>query len=205
MRRQRKARRRGREAGRQKDPVTLTLERWKLVVAVAAAVITTAGSGLSAFFDLFPKLKPEEPPENLSATVKTLRIDRRVPAGDPSRPLLDYCYPGKPEPEQEGVVIYVEASIVGFKDREAQLNCSVYSEKESKRLTQGEFSGSNAVEGLVSEAAEDRAVFQVWVPLPRRSGRFFVRFELYDKKPDKSLILLSLADSQPFLGEVHAQ
>lgn len=68
-------------------------------------------------------LKPEEPAANLSAAVKTLKLDSGVPAADPSRPALEHCYSG--EPEEEGIVVYVETNIVGFKHKEAQLNCSV--------------------------------------------------------------------------------
>lgn len=177
--------------------MTIEFERWKLVLAVIAGVLTTVGSVLAPLFQVFPGLKPDAPATNLRAKVTAVGLDKNAPAHDFSRPGLVAC--GNPTPRARGVVVYVETEIEGFKKKTTALRCSLYRESDRTRLSAEEIPVVPVVE-ITPEAPTDRAILQVWIPVRRTPTRYFARFELYDQNPGGDDVLIGVASSESFSG-----
>jgi hypothetical protein len=175
---------------------------WTAIVAL----IALAGSIVALVFDLWPSLKPD-PRTTLGAQLSVFTVEPDVSYGDylsrisfsdpklHDRLLRNYCGPsrtcgGLSLPGQE---IYVRMTVEGFKRRSVLMLAAVY-DAASQTPVQG--AGLSPVSQEVLDSPSDSAVVPVWTPCPiNRTGRIFVRIELYHKGDE---VLLAVADSQRF-------
>jgi hypothetical protein len=183
--------------------MTIEVTKSKVIAAVVTALVTLASSVTGLLFQLFPDWKPV-PREHVTAVLKVRTLDTHVSAGDYSRRLggADTCYSEPTDPgrtKRIGNVAYLQADTTGFKHRTLSMSCAVYNSK-SRRVLKALIPPAGNFVNIRPDTPVDRAVAQVWVPTPSRTGRFFARFELYEKQPDGDYTLLDFADSGNFSG-----
>jgi|GEM_PF-3365030 len=140
--------------------------------------IASAITGILGFiFLVLPDLKPEphRPPPTMGAELTDLSLEYGVNHAEYLRSKGLAATPS--DFNETGVIIHFTAKIAGFKGEKCQVWGSVYdSQAVSKLFDLPE--GRN----FTSDADEDRASSELWVPSPVRKGAFFVRLELYDPK-----------------------
>jgi len=92
-----------------------------------------------------------------------------------------------------GVVVNFTVEVEGYKGKRTPLRWSLFDAGTRARMPQEWLRDREAIK-FVPEASVDRASSEVWVPLPRERGRYYVRLELFDDKGGR----LDFADSERF-------
>jgi len=158
-----------------------------------SALIGVMAEATDLVYSLFPALKPD-PAERQVASASIVKVDRGVALGEYTsriereRPAdLDACLPGD--------VYYIRQSLEGFKSRSTRIEFYTY--RVGRGRLQRAFPTVSGVDPRLEvrpSRTTDLSIVQAWVQWPYRSGRFFIRFEIYREKG-----LLSLVDSKPFV------
>lgn len=106
--------------------------------------------------------KPVEP-EVAAERVVELLGDTRSTSSDAS---------GASEPL--GVIITADLELIGLRGQPVLLSWEMYQQGGAKRL-HGDWLNPNLAYRLVAEAESDSTTQDIWIPLPRSAGPFFVR------------------------------
>jgi hypothetical protein len=97
-----------------------------------------------------------------------------------------------PRAEPLGVVVSADLEVVGLRSKPLLLSWSMWQQGGKKRLF-GNWLNRTLAFRLLPTTNDDTTSLDLWVPLPRSPGRYFIRVDLTE---DRSL--LASADSQPF-------
>ncbi len=185
-------------------------------IALVTALIALLSGGVGLLFDVFPGWRPD--PRNVrNAELKVLKLEPRVPLDDwlqrTSRGPKDLrrlrtealrgagvasSDPGSRAARRQlslpGTLFYVEVTAGGLKAERVRLRWSIYDHATRGRVIDPELRDVDAVD-LRLDAPSDRSFVEAWAPYSQvGSGRYFVRFELRDRKGAG----LAIADSRPF-------
>jgi YD repeat-containing protein len=197
----------GREAPPGDGEVRLRWPHW-LSIGVWSAFISLLGGGLGLVWSIHPGWRPD-PGEKQVAEVNIVAIDYGVPIesyakrigrevsstvgvpkplvrGGPAERRLAGCLPGN--------VYYLQENLQGFKDRKTSIKIYAY-DARGRRL-EGAWptvSGGAPAFNIKHGRTLDQGIVPVWWQWPYRSGKFFVRFEIFHRKT-----LLALVDTKPF-------
>jgi hypothetical protein len=98
----------------------------------------------------------------------------------------------EPEGEPLGVVVTADLNLVGLRGKPVLLSWSMWQQGGKKRLY-GTWLNRNLAYRLEATTDHDATTLDLWVPLPKTSGPYFVRIDL-----TASGLPLASADSQPF-------
>lgn len=169
-------------ADRQRRP------RGRLSIAALVALVALVTGAVNLAFQLRPELKRDPGVEHW-ADMAVVAIDKNVPYAD---------YLKRPGASREaevsgatvGNVVYLRTEMHGFKGQAARLRWFTYDEENGQRLP-APFSTGLTFKGRAPTA---KSVAEQWVPMPRRSGTFVIRFQLYDSD-DR---LLAVAEGPKF-------
>jgi hypothetical protein len=124
--------------------------------------------------------KPIDPEVAAERIVELLRDTRR--ASD------DVSGAGEPL----GVIVTADIELIGLRGRPVLLSWEMYQQGGARRL-HGDWLNPNLAYRLVAEAESDATTQNIWIPLPRSAGPFFVRVLA---KADGTR--LDSEDSEPF-------
>jgi hypothetical protein len=91
-----------------------------------------------------------------------------------------------------GDVVNFDVRLVGFTGKCTYVRWTLFNAETQTRVRDQRWVDQDALY-FIAEAQDDAASSAVWVPLPRHSGPFFVRLELFDHKATR----LDLATSDP--------
>jgi hypothetical protein len=133
---------------------------------------------------LDPKGNPVAPAVAAQRVVELLR-DARSTGGEPQ---------GGEEPRREplGVVISADLELAGLRGKPVLLSWSMWQQGGKKRLY-GNWLNRNLAYRLEATTDRDTTSLDLWVPLPKSPGPYFIRVNLAAGES-----LLASADSQPF-------
>jgi hypothetical protein len=106
--------------------------------------------------------KPVDPEVPAERIVELLRDTRRA-SDDVS---------GASEPL--GVIVTADIELLGLRGRPVLLSWEMYQQEGARRL-HGDWLNTNLAYRLVAEAESDATTQDIWIPLPRPAGPFFVR------------------------------
>jgi hypothetical protein len=172
-----------------------TATRWPSRLSLAALVtlvaLITGAVNLAYLF--WPDLKRDPGIEN-AAELTVLTMDRNVSYGAyRGRPGVT---PPDPAPSDAvvGNVFYLQMEMRGFKGRAARLRWFTYNAENGDRLRRPFSTGHT----FKAKAPTNKSISAEWVQLPRDSGTYLIRFELYDGND----VLLAFADSLKFTTRV---
>jgi hypothetical protein len=160
------------------------------LVTLIGAMLAAGLSATSLVYQIWPGLKPD-PKEKVGATIENLALDRNVTRAEFFARSGLPATPGE-DPNANGNVFYIRAEVEGFKRSEVRFRWFTYDAYVSTRL-KGLRSNDLETPVFKPQAPINTQIAQVWVPNPKRSGKFFVRFELWAGN-----VLLAFADSKRF-------
>jgi hypothetical protein len=100
--------------------------------------------------------------------------------------------PAAPRAEPLGVVVSADLEVVGLRGRPVLLSWSMWQQGGKKRLF-GNWLNRTLAFRLLPSSDDDTTSLDLWVPLPRSPGRYFIRVDLTENQSP-----LASADSQPF-------
>lgn len=163
----------------------------KELFGVAGVVAALAISVTSLVFTLWPSLSPD-PKNEVGAKIAMLEFDRSVTLADFYERFPDRSRNGV-DPATDGNVFYIRAVVEGFKRESLRLRWFSY-EKTNRRRVLGLGSTAPLEEIFRQQAPVNTQIAQVWVPAPRQTGDYYVRFELYASGG----VLLAFVDSPSF-------
>jgi hypothetical protein len=165
-------------------------KRWHLSSAGIAGLVGLVTGIVTLAFTLSPSLAPD-PGNSISAKMNVLTIEPatnedytgrlRVPAD--RDPLVR---------ASQGYIVYLEVEVNGRKRKDIRLLQSVYSVRGRRRLNPAE-----PTLHFRSDTPSDRWVAQLFIPTAAVKGRFFARYELYDRD-----VMLAFADTPPRPGNL---
>jgi hypothetical protein len=89
-----------------------------------------------------------------------LRSLRRTPSGEPL-----------------GVLVSFDVELLGLRDEEILVRWSIWNESGPRRLF-GDWLSSNVAYRLTASSEDDATSLDIWVPLPKGEGTYFVRLVL---------------------------
>jgi hypothetical protein len=167
------------------------MEPSKTAVALASAIVALLVSVPTGIYTLWPALSPD-PKTTVAATLETVAFDRNVTLAEYGERLSNPDISG----EQLGNVFYIRAKIEGFKREQLRVRWFTYEATNQVRV-KGLRSAASLEQIFQPQAPVNTQVAEVWVPAPKASGKYFVRFHLYTK----GNVLLSFVDSEVFTVE----
>ena len=91
-----------------------------------------------------------------------------------------------------GVTVNYKVTLTGFRGRIAVVRWALYS--RAGRKIPHPWLKSQVASRLKGEAERDTATPQIWVPLPKGEGPFFVRLEVFDDEVGDRLAFIDTAD-----------
>jgi hypothetical protein len=141
---------------------------------------TAIASVLGVLFLLFPNLRPEGNPEELSAEISDLKTEHSILLEQYLKrsglSTSDYTVR---ELQTTGIIIYFTVVAHGFRERTLSSQWSIFDAKTQRQIAEEGFSNRPGPE-FTPEARRDRAGSDIWVPIPPREGTFYIRLELRD-------------------------
>src|SRR5947207_1106149 len=184
--------------------------RWPhwLTIGAWSALISFVGGGLGLVWSIHPGWRPD-PAEKQVADVEIVALDRAVPIKSYADRIgrevpanigaPDLGLPTGQKNEQRelaclpGNVYYLQENLEGFKDRATSIVMYTY-DGRGRRLAgaYSTVSGGSPAFDIKHGRTLDQGVVPVWSQWPYRSGKFFVRFEIFHDKT-----LLALVDTKP--------
>lgn len=170
------------------------LEPSKAAVALVSAIVALLVSVPTGIYTLWPALSPD-PKATVNATLETVAFDRNVTLREyivrvPHQGIADQNL------DQNGNVFYIRAKIEGFKREQLRVRWFTYEATNQVRV-KGLRSAAPLEQIFQPQAPVNTQVAEVWVPAPKTSGKYFVRFHLYTR----GNVLLSFVDSEVFTVE----
>jgi hypothetical protein len=161
-------------------------------ITLATALVALAVASANGLYTIVPAWSPD-PKTKVGGTLTSLALDRSVTYGDFVARHPQRRRPGIPE-TREGNVLYISASVEGFKRENLRLRWFVY-DKINQRRVRGLGSTAELEEVFKPQAPVNTQIAQVWVPAPSQTGDYFVRIELYT---EDGTVLLAFVDSPSF-------
>jgi len=165
--------------------------RFTISAVYAAFGFLTAVVGFVFLVD--PALRPD-PRDRQEASLAAVAVDPGITfrgyaerigaASDPQALDEGACVPGS--------VVYLQISLVGFKDRETRLRYLTFDATTHKRVN-GLVNRFGQALRIRSDVPSDQSVSPQWAQWPLGNGKYFLRFELSHGKS-----LLAVADTKPF-------
>ena len=148
---------------------------WTLVAqltGVVSAIVALVG----LVFVLVPGLKPEGPAASKGAAFADLTTDPVVTRLDYlrrlDRSMGDYT---AAQLRRRGAVVSFNVVITGHKGESLPLRWGVYDAATGQQISR------EKATTLKAEAPTDQASWQVWTPLPKARGQFYVLLELFEE------------------------
>jgi hypothetical protein len=175
----------------------------KVTVTGVAAFVALLAATAGLVFDLWPELRPD-PRQNFRADVEVLLVERGVTRGQTARRIatgdeldrLQDQLRAEGSASNAGHLMYVEATLEGFKRRSTQIRWSIYNGRTHQRVSSPDLGGVEGAERTAAAPA-DRSIQPIWLPPQFDNGYpYFVRVELFASDHT----LLALDDSEPFRG-----
>jgi hypothetical protein len=149
--------------------------RWRAIAMPVVALALLAAAGLL----VVPGLR-DDPPIAGTITKLDLRKNQRFAqyVSDTRQPSTRYT---DGDLEKVGNVVTVFVQLRGYKNEELHVDWSLFDADTGEQIPGPEF---NQVDTLqFTPRSDDHAgTGKLWVPLPRRDGRFFVRVSLIDRR-----------------------
>jgi hypothetical protein len=170
------------------------MEPSKTAVALASAIVALLVSVPTGIYTLWPALSPD-PKTSVAATLETVAFDRNVTLAEYIVRVPHQGIAGE-NPDQNGNVFYIRAKIEGFKREQLRVRWFTYEATNQVRV-KGLRSAASLEQIFQPQAPVNTQVAEVWVPAPKASGKYYVRFHLYTK----GNVLLSFVDSEVFTVE----
>lgn len=167
------------------------MEPSKTAVALVSAIVALLVSVPTGIYTLWPALSPD-PKATVNATLETVAFDRNVTLAEYGERLSNPDISG----EQLGNVFYIRAKIEGFKREQLRVRWFTYEATNQVRV-KGLRAAALLEQIFQPQAPVNTQVAEVWVPAPKASGKYFVRFHLYTR----GNVLLSFVDSEVFTVE----
>ena len=189
-------------ANEQSSPSSERPERaggWKrptsgAVLALAGTIIGIV-SGIAGLVFLFkPDLQPRGESDKQAATLSQLRVNPNasfrtyLAQADLSETLYT-----KAQLDRRGALLRVRAAITGFEGERLILKWELFDAASGDQINE-----SDATR-IRPNTETNEATWPVWVPLPRRAGKFYAVVELQQQKEDFRLALDSM-ETNPFPG-----
>ena len=166
--------------------------RFTISAVYAAFGFLTAIVGFAFLVD--PALRPD-PRDRQEATVTAAAVDQGITFRDyaervgasrtPQAQQKGACAPGN--------VVYLQISLVGFKDRETRLRHLTFDANTHKPVSGLANSTSGEPVRIRSDVPSDQSVSPQWAQWPFANGSYFLRFEL-----SRGNNLLAVADTDTF-------
>jgi hypothetical protein len=147
------------------------------VLAQAATVVGVLSGVVGLMFLLRPDLQPQPSSPKRSATLALLDLQPRLTRRQyMQRTHLSAAGSGlTPEQlDERGAVIEYRYAVIGYKGKELPVKHQLIDETSGDLVSEAEM---YLIEPLVDE---DTGAWHAFVPLPRRSGRFFVLLQLFE-------------------------
>jgi hypothetical protein len=152
------------------------------VVGALGGVVTLVSGVLGLVFVLLPQLKPSPPPAHQAVKLSQANFDRHVtfaqylqrqalPAGDLDAATL----------HQRGALLTVHYDIIGYKGKRLPLRWQLLD------LRTGDQVGEDHAITITGTADQDEGDWMVWVPEPRRRGRYAIDVALLPPEPGAPL------------------
>lgn len=162
-----------------------------------AGVVSTLVGVVGLFFVLAPSLKPEPPPPRREASFNGLEVERNVTRAQYlqriDRGLGSYA----PKQLQEnGVLVRFNVVMTGHKGDDLPLRWALYDADSGGQIHK------DMATTLTPEADTDQASWQVWTPLPKQRGPYYVLLQLFE---EDGLVPINHAQTQAFGGVAPAQ
>jgi hypothetical protein len=130
------------------------------------------------------KGNPVPPDVAAEQVLKVLRDTRRTGGEQPGGE--------QPKGEPLGVVVSADLELVGLRGKPVLLSWSMWQQGGTKRLF-GNWLNRNLAYRLVATTDHDTTALDMWIPLPKAPGPYFIRVNLTaDRSP------LASGDSPPF-------
>jgi hypothetical protein len=177
--------------GSERPTARLHWPHW-ISIAFWSGLISIVVAGTGLVWAVHPAWKPD-PGEKQLAQASIVAIEKGVSSGDFAKRAgrtiknpIEACLPGN--------VYYLQENLQGFKDRATSIVLLAY-DKHGHQL-QGAYpivggASRHPLRFVIKHSrTEDQSVVPVWWQWPYRTGKFFVRFELWRKQS-----LLALVDS----------
>lgn len=170
-------------------PTTRSL--FTLVVQIGG-VVSAAAAAVGLVFLLAPGLKPDPPPTERGASFSKLTTEPNVSRADYLR-RLDRARGSyrRDELRRPGVIIGFNVEITGHNRERLPLRWGVYRASDAHQLYR------EKATTLMPEARVDQASSQLWTPLPRGRGPFYVLLQLFE---EDGLVAIDQARSATFTG-----
>jgi hypothetical protein len=137
---------------------------------------------------------PVSPDVAAERVLKVLREVRRTEGGQApgSKPRSHQSGGNKPTGEPLGVVVSADLELIGLRGKPVLLTWSMWQQGGKKRLY-GNWLNRNLAYRLEATTDHDTTTLDLWIPLPKLPGRYFIRVNLAaDQSP------LASADSPSF-------
>lgn len=161
-----------------------------------AAVVSTLVGVVGLFFVLAPSLKPEPPPLRRDARFGEIEVERNVTLAQYlqriDRGLGSYR---AKELRETGVLVRFNVVMTGHKGDDLPLRWALYDAHTGDQIHK------DLATTLTPEAETDQASWQVWTPLPRKHGRYYVLLQLFE---EDGLVPINHAQTQAFGGVAQA-
>lgn len=176
----------------QKSPAENTVLRWGAIAGAVAAI-------LGLIFLLFPRLKPEDPPE-LDAKISAVALERDIA-------LETYLKRNnRPTPRgftcvelmSNGMLVKPTVELTGLKGQTVHLRWSMY-EAGAERLVPANWYPDRVLFSppkYTPMSQRDKWIFEYWLPYPRAQGEYFARLELIAQDKGR-LRSLGYSDTKP--------
>ncbi len=178
-------------ASAEPEPTRKKRSPFVLFGQLGAAVSTIATiAGLVLVFA--PGLKPDAPAPEKGAAFSDVTVDKNVSLGDYLR-RIDGSLSGYTDQQlrRRGAIVAFHVTITGHKGEDLPLRWGVYSADDGAQVYR------EKATTLTPEAAVDEASSQVWTPLPRGRGPYYVLLQLFE---EDDLVTINQARSSTFPG-----
>lgn len=165
--------------------------RWhdRITVTALVALVALITGAVNLAYQLWPSLKSDPGIEN-SAEIAVLAVDRNVRYDHYVRRPGAARHSDPPDPSTYGNVVYLQMEMHGFKGKQAKLRWFTYDANNGNRLRYPFSTGHT----FRAKAPTNKSISEEWVQLPRRSGTYSIRFEIYDGDD----VLLAFVDTPKF-------
>lgn len=179
-----------RESGTSSEP-----EKKRSVLVLAAeigGVVSTLATVIGLVFVFAPNLKPEPPPLRKEAVFREIEVERNVSRAQYlqriDRGLGSYA---PRQLRESGVLVRFNVVMTGHEGDDLPLRWALYDERTGSQIHR------DMATTLTPEAETDEASWQVWTPLPKRRGPYYVLLQLFE---EDGIVPIDHARSTAFEG-----
>ena len=162
-----------------------------------AGVVSTLVGVVGLLFVLAPNLKPEPPPLRKEAFFGGIEVERNVTRAQYLQRIDQGVGSyGHEQLQETGVLVRFNVVMTGHKGDDLPLRWALYDARTGGQIHK------DVATTLTPEAETDQASWQVWTPLPKQRGAYYVLLQLFE---EDGLVPINHAQTQAFGGVASAQ